>query len=99
MKQLLLVCAGILFLSIANLPSGFYTFLRIIITIGSVATISTELKNGINFWVLSFGLLAILLNPLIPIYLLNKSIWIPIDIAGGILFLIKAFTIDQEQNK
>lgn len=96
MKQLLLICAGILFLSIADLPSGFYTFLRIIITIGCIAAISTEFKNGINFWVLSFGLLAILLNPLIPVYLSDKSIWIPIDIAGGILFLIKAFTLKQE---
>ena len=49
-------------------------------------------ENGLNFWVITFGLIAILFNPIIPIYLNNKSAWMPIDIICGIIFIIKLFT-------
>ncbi len=96
MKALLLICAGLLFLGIADLPIGYYTFLRILVTIGSVAVVVTEYENGFNFWVITFGLIAILFNPLIPIYLNDKSAWMPIDIIGGIIFVIKSFTLKQK---
>ena len=38
-----------------------------------------------------FVLVLILFNPLFPIYLYQKSIWIPLDIITGLLFLIIAF--------
>lgn len=93
MKALLFICSGLLFIGLMDLPVGYYTFLRIVVTIGSVAVVLTELENGLNFWVITFGLLAILFNPFIPIYLNDKSAWIPIDIFGGILFIIKAITL------
>lgn len=98
MKYLLLICAGFLFLALANLPIGYFTFLRIVVTIGSVAVIVNEIKNGVNFWVIIFGLIAILFNPLIPIYLNDKSAWMPIDIIAAVIFLIKSFTL-KKQNK
>ena len=96
MKTLLLICAGLLFIGLIDLPIGYYTLLRIVVTIGSVAVVVTEYKEGINFWVITFGLIAILFNPLIPIYLNDKSAWMPIDIIGGIIFVIKSFTIKQK---
>jgi hypothetical protein len=96
MKMLFLFCACLLLISIADLPIGYYTLLRIIVTIGSVAVVVTEFENGLNFWVITFGVIAIIFNPLMPIYLNNKSAWIPIDIICGIFFLIKSFTIKQK---
>ena len=96
MKTLLLICAGFLFMGLIDLPIGFYTLLRIVVTIGSVAVVVTEFENGINFWVITFGLIAILFNPLIPIYLNDKSAWMPIDIIGGKFFVIKSFTLKQK---
>ena len=96
MKTLLIISAGFLFMGLIDLPIGFYTLLRIVVTIGSVAVVVTEFENGINFWVITFGLIAILFNPLIPVYLNNKSAWVPIDIIGGIIFVIKSFTLKQK---
>ena len=96
MKLLLLICAALLLLGIADLPIGYYTLLRIVVTIGSVAVVVTEFENGLNFWVITFGLIAIIFNPIIPIYLNDKSAWMPIDIIGGIIFVIKSFTIKQK---
>lgn len=96
MKGFLLLCASLLFLGLADLPNGYFTFLRIVVTISSVAVVVTEFKNGLNFWVITFGLIAILFNPLIPVYLNDKSAWMPIDIISGIIFVIKSFTLKQK---
>lgn len=99
MKTLLLICAGLLFIGLFDLPIGYYTLLRIVVTIGSVAVVVTEFENGFNFWVITFGLIAVLFNPLIPIYLNDKSAWMPIDIIAGILFIIKSLTIKTNKNE
>ena len=96
MKTLLLICSGLLFIGLMDLTIGYYTFLRIAITIGSVAVVVTELENGLNFWVITFGIIAIIFNPFIPIYLNDKSVWVPIDIFGGLLFFVKSFTLKEK---
>tara|TARA_B100000795_G_C22648230_1_gene379232 strand:- start:273 stop:572 length:300 start_codon:yes stop_codon:yes gene_type:complete len=99
MKNILLIIAGLLFLAIIDLPIGYYTFLRILVTIGAVGIIIKEIENGITFWIIIFGIITILFNPLIPIYLNDKSAWIPIDIITAVLFLIKSFTLNKQKNE
>jgi hypothetical protein len=96
MKTLLLICAGLLFIGLIDQPIGYYTLLRIVVTIGSVTVLVNEFENGLNFWMITFGLIAILFNPLIPVYLNNKSAWMSIDVIGGIFFIIKSFAIKQK---
>ena len=96
MKGLLLICAGLLFLGMLGLPIGYYTLLRIAVTIGASSVVITEFENGLNFWIISFGIIAILLNPLIPVYLNDKSAWMVIDLICGVLFVIKSFTLKQK---
>lgn len=97
MKPLLLICSGLLLLALADLPIGYYTFLRIVVSIGSIWVIIHELQFGVNFWIIVFGLLAIIFNPIIPIYLDDKEAWMPIDIISSILFLVKAFSIRKKE--
>jgi len=93
MKPVALICAALLFIAVANLPIGYYTFLRIIISIGAAAIIIYEFENGLSLWIIVFGLILILFNPLMPIYLNDKKAWIPIDIICGLLFFIKTFNL------
>ena len=97
MRVILLICAGVLLLGVANLPIGYYTLLRIIVTIGSISVIVTEFRKGLNFWNIVFGFIAILFNPIIPIYLNDKSVWMYIDIISGIIFIVKSFTLKQKK--
>lgn len=90
MKTLLYICAGLLLVALAPLPSGFYTLLRFVVTIGAFLVAKEEYKNGINIWVIVFGLMTIIFNPLIPVYLHSRELWAPIDIIGAILFVVKA---------
>ena len=96
MKILLLLCAGLLFIGLIDLPIGYFTLLRIVVTIGSVAVVVKEFEKGLNFWIIIFGLITIVFNPLIPIYLNDKSAWMTVDIIGGIIFVIKSFTLKQK---
>ena len=91
MKALSLICAAFLLLALMNLPMGYYTFLRIIVTIGAVVIVVKELENEFNFWVIAFGIMAILFNPLIPVYLQGKEAWMPIDFIAAVLFIVKGF--------
>lgn len=97
MKPILLICAALLLLALLNLPIGYYTFLRIVITIGALVVVVTELKFGVNFWVITFGLIAVIFNPIIPIYLYDKALWAPIDVIAAILFGLKAFNINNDK--
>ncbi|MBQ4819614.1 DUF6804 family protein [Aquimarina sp. MMG016] len=88
-KVISTICACLLFAAVFNLPIEYYTILRIVVFIGSLLIIDALVRK--NIWVLVFGVIAILFNPIIPMYLYIKSYWIPIDIASGILFLLVLF--------
>tara|TARA_B110000444_G_C18700959_1_gene528939 strand:- start:212 stop:484 length:273 start_codon:yes stop_codon:yes gene_type:complete len=80
------VIAGFLFVGVLNMPYGYYRLLRIIVTISSALYCFQFFeKNKMNM-VYLFGFIAILFNPLIPIFF-NKEIWIVIDIVVSGLFL------------
>lgn len=81
----------LLLVGLADLPGGYYTLLRIVVSITSVITAIMEYKvrEKVNLWVVLFVALVILFNPIIPIYLYDKDIWIPIDIIASILILAK----------
>ena len=93
MKYLLSLCIALLLFCIGDLPIGYYTFVRIIITIGAVCIIVNEPVKDLNFWRVAFGLIAIVFNPIFPVYLHNKAIWMPIDIIAAVLFAIKTLTL------
>ena len=94
MKALLFLCSLFLLIAIANMPIGYYTFLRIVVTIGAVAVVIHDYENGLNFWVMTFGLIAILFNPIIPVYLHDQQIWRVIDFICALLFGIKGFKLN-----
>lgn len=91
MKTLCITTALLLFAGLYPLPIGYYTFLRIAVTIGCIAVIATEYKKRNHSWCILFVIIGWLFNPLIPVYLYEKSRWIPIDMTCGVLFLAVAF--------
>lgn len=99
MKYLLSLCAILLLLCIGDLPIGYYTLVRIVVTIGAVCVIVNESNKDLNFWQVSFGLIAIIFNPVIPVYLHDKSIWLPIDIIAAVLFIIKLLILKSTKHE
>jgi hypothetical protein len=93
MKSLLLGCAILLIIGITDLPIGYYSLLRIAVTLFAIFVVLKEFENKLNFWVVMFGLIAVVFNPIIPIYLNDKSAWMIIDIIVAIIFVVKSLTL------
>tara|TARA_R110000744_G_scaffold12647_4_gene37495 strand:- start:5893 stop:6267 length:375 start_codon:yes stop_codon:yes gene_type:complete len=84
-SYLSVACAILLLMAIFPFDSFYYKFLRVFIFIGALVLIFQSYKAP--FRLLSFTLVAYLFNPIIPVYLFQKLIWLPVDIICGLLFL------------
>lgn len=89
-KKPAVIVSILLLLTFFSLPYGYYTFLRIAVTGAAIyygyylyEQNLTE-KMSFRFWGLIF--IAILFNPLFPIYL-NKATWGILDISTAVFFM------------
>ena len=72
--------------AIAEWPYGYYILLRWITCITSILVVFQAFEKNIDWTKVVFIVIAILFNPLAPIYL-SRSIWIPLDIITAIIFI------------
>lgn len=93
MKYLSLVSAILLAIGCLPLPIGYYTFLRIAIFISCIILIYADWQKGLNWSNISLGIIGIVLNPVIPIYLHDKAVWIVIDAIAAVIFTAKTFQL------
>ena len=85
-KYFIILNIIMLFGAIAEWPYGYYTFLRWITCITSILVAFQAFEKNIDWAKVVFIVIAILFNPLAPIYL-SRSIWIPLDIVTAIFFI------------
>lgn len=98
MKTFFIITAVFCYIAILNLPYGYYTFLRILVSISCGIYIYENRSLGANFWNIVLGIILVLFNPIIPIYL-TKSIWMSIDALVGVVFLIVSFSKKRNDEK
>ncbi|WP_429831995.1 DUF6804 family protein [Chryseobacterium capnotolerans] len=99
MKPFLTFCALCCFIGIFRLPIEYYTFLRILVSLGALLVLYNTLSSRQHYFSIIFLVILILFNPVFPIYLYRKSIWIPIDTITGALFLLINFIERKEHTK
>jgi len=99
MKPFLTFCALCCFAGIIKLPIEYFTFLRIIVSVGATLILYNTLSSKQLYFSIIFFIILILFNPIFPIYLYRKNLWIPIDVITGILFLLITFIEKKEQKK
>jgi uncharacterized membrane protein HdeD (DUF308 family) len=91
MKILKLTTAAMLLFAIFPLPYGYYQLLRIAVTISSGISAFRAYEKKNQILAIVFGLVFILFNPIIPIYL-DKGSWVFIDIIVGIFFGVNGYS-------
>ena len=76
----------VLAIGILPLPIGYYTLSRLVVSASALYFVYNHYKqnNNTNIWIFSF--IAVLYNPIIPIYLYEKLIWIIINIITILVF-------------
>ena len=83
-KKLKTVVAVLLIIGIAPFPYFYYQLLRLIVTITGGYFGYEYFKQDKMNWALAYAIIALIFNPVFPIYL-NKGIWVIIDGICGIL--------------
>ena len=91
MKYISLISAILLAIGCFPLPIGYYTFLRIVVFVVCVILIINDNKKGLNWSNIALGITGIIFNPIIPIYLHEKGVWVVIDAICAILFAVKTY--------
>ena len=91
----------LLLIGLADLPTGYYTLVRIVVCLVSVLSCYWSYKSDekIGIATVVFGLMAIIFNPIIPIYLHDKDVWAVIDIGAAVLLAIRYFTLKQPEKQ
>lgn len=94
MKKLIKILAAItaLLLLIAcwHLPIAYYTYLRIIVSLVSVILLIEAIIEKHYPIAIVCGVICAIFNPIRPVYLHSKSVWVIIDLACAIWFGVRA---------
>lgn len=87
-RWLCIIAGTVLLLGILpSWPYAYYQILRLVVTIISAIVAYRFYKVGLQGWALAVGAIAVLFNPIYPIYL-NRSAWTGIDLIAGMAMLI-----------
>jgi len=88
-RKLLIIAAAFLMVATLPLPIEFYTLLRVVVCGSAAYSAYCFFDKNIPQSGLILVLIAIVWNPLIPIYLYDKFLWVLLDIFAAIyMFLL-----------
>ena len=90
MKVIWYVSAVLLFLGAVSMPSGYYELLRWVICAAAAFAAYTNYSIDKSTWAITFGVVALIFNPFVPLYLYDKFAWMVIDISAGLIFVINS---------
>jgi len=71
-------------------PYSYYSLLRVIICVSSAYLSLLSFNKGKEGWGWVFIVIAVLFNPIAPIYL-GKESWVVIDIVAAIIYSVSIF--------
>ncbi len=87
-KTLSLIAGIMLLLAVPSIwPYGFYQFLRWIVSVSAVFNAYQTYKINLKGWSVVMIVVAILFNPIAPIYL-DKGVWVLIDVVVAITMFV-----------
>lgn len=80
---------GMLALALLPLPYGYYTLLRLVVCVAFVWSALDLFQRELIGWAVAAGVVALLYNPVIPVYL-DRELWMVVNIVtagvmGGVL--------------
>jgi hypothetical protein len=90
-----IISVALLIFALAKNPYGYYTFLRWTVFISSGYSAYIAFSSQKNIWVVIFGIIAILFNPLIPVFL-KRDTWAIIHIITACVLLFSTFVIREK---
>lgn len=85
-----IIAAGMLLLALFDWPYAYYQALRVVVTVCAILEIvqvhrAAISQNSKTVWTLLFAAVAVIFNPVAPLYL-SRDIWRGIDLGAAVVF-------------
>jgi len=77
-------------LGILDMPYGFYMLLRAMLCLAAVVGFVAARRRGDMPWTFAYGTLAVLYNPILPVHLGAKGLWILVNLGTLIVVWVGA---------
>ena len=77
----------LLVFAILPLPYGYYTLLRLVVCLTAIFLAWFSYKKQRVRWVWIMGLIALVFNPVVPLYF-GREFWTFVDLGAVVVFLI-----------
>ena len=87
LRNILLLGIFVAAIAFAPLPVWFYIFARIILCACAICAIVLMYAQNSRLWIMG-AVLAILYNPIFPVYLGSKQLWSPFNVITIMYFFI-----------
>lgn len=91
-RVLSLVAAVLLVVALLPWPYEYYTALRVIVAVASVVLAVAAFRAKQTGWALAAIAVAVLFNPILPIWL-DRGIWAILDVASAVLLAVAALRL------
>ena len=62
------------------MPFGYYTLLRVVLCLAGAVGVAAARRRDDHLWVWVYGALVVLYNPVLPLKLGAKSLWISLNV-------------------
>jgi hypothetical protein len=85
-------------IGILPMPYGYYTLSRLVVCGCSVYFAYRLYRKNQTSFVWVFGFLAVLYNPIIPVHLYQKEIWVVVNAITAIFFFLKKSDVLREDS-
>jgi len=95
-KAIKIILAALLFLCLANMPYGYYQFVRFAALVGFAVLAYQANQQGRQTEMVIFAALALLFQPLFKIAL-GREMWNIVDVIVGVGLLISIFIKPKER--
>lgn len=92
------VAAFLLLIALAPLPLGYYTFMRWGVTVAAIAMCTVAYKGNQGTWLFLLIPIAILFNPISPVYMTRES-WAPFDVIAAAALLLAGARITKRSEE
>ena len=91
-----ILAALLLLIGVLAMPYGYYTFLRLLVTVVAVINIYYSYQNK-SYAALIIGIIiALLFNPVIPVYL-QKDVWMVLDIFTSLALILNVVLLKKRE--
>jgi hypothetical protein len=67
-------------IGLLDMPYGFYTLLRAVLCLATAVGFAAARRRGDSAWSWVYGALVILYNPVLPVHLGVKSLWVSVNL-------------------